>query len=158
LRRSQHERSPRPRQAGGHGIRHSPSEPAQNLRHPSRRRRTRSRPGGGFKEVEGLPPYSSDLSSEGKVLFGQQPPAHDRTAEGLRRELSCPPERLRVHPPTWGEWTDERVDSGGTRRQLPLEEPRPVLVPYIPWGTAAQETRGCRIREKRAPRERHDDG
>ena len=66
LRRRQPQRHPRTGPARGHGLRHRPHEPAQDVRHPPRGWGTRGRPGGGLRAAGPLPPRSPTGAGRGR--------------------------------------------------------------------------------------------
>ncbi len=63
LRRRQPQRHPGRGPPGGHGLRHRPHEPAQDVRHPPRRGRPRGRPGGRVRATGAVPPRTPARSA-----------------------------------------------------------------------------------------------
>ena len=85
-------------QPGGHGVRHRPPEPPQDLRDPARRGRSGRRTGRGRGGAPGLPAGPGRRPRAGRTYhldYGR--PEQHREAEGVLRQLRDTPEGVLLH-------------------------------------------------------------
>ena len=102
LRRRQPERHPRPGPARGHGLRRGAHQPAQDLFHAPRRRRSRCGHRGGDGPPRALPadPDRGQARRASILLAGRERTAPEhRAAVRLHGQRRHPAARLRLHAP-----------------------------------------------------------
>ena len=84
LRRREPERDPRPLQAGRHGVRRLPPQPAQDVRHAARRRRARRGPGRRGGEAAAVPADLARREDAGRHVLARTTTSRRASATSRR--------------------------------------------------------------------------